>query len=230
MLSRAVVVMCLASGCFAELGAGYFPVVHQTPAAGDTVRGGAWMGMIKVGFFADVVLEHSVGFALGYSPVGVNVLRPKPPLLRHAGGGHLFRGDLVLPSPLFGNPDNRARIVAEYEILTSIGIEEKGQEDLVDHDGSGRRYFLGAGVSRTKEYGSQLVQIGLDHLFLQTDSTLDTSAWGVSGSITISVLPASHPNGITVYGSPTPGTSPGAETCGPPVCDADGNCTKTCTK
>lgn len=238
---RAGLVVVVMSGCFAELGGGYYPFVSQTTTtsmgATDTVHAGAWMAMIKLGFFADVVFDDSLGFAVGWSPFGTNVAKPGDPVRGHGGGGHMFRGDLVLPPVLFDTESVHARIVAEYEILTSIGIQEPNMQDLVDHDGSGRRYFLGAGLSRTKDYGSQMVQIGFDHLSLRTDypapmntpdvhESVESSAWGMSASITITVLPASHPNGIVVYGGNTPSTSPGA--CGPVTCDAHGVCTKTC--
>jgi hypothetical protein len=227
-------------GCFAELGGGYYPVVNQTitPPSGVAVEahGGAWVASIKVGFFLDVVDDDSFGFALGWSPFGTNVLRAKAPLRSHGGGGNQFRGDLVLPRSLFGTEDIRARIVSELELLTDTGAQQSRQVDLVDHDGNGKRYFLGVGLSRTEDYGSQLVQIGVDHMSLDTDAFADptspiaddgvsTSAWGLSASITITVLPAKHPNGITDYVKPTVQTSPGA--FGPEICDG-ATCVQTC--
>ena len=246
-LGRALVIaLPLVSGCFVELGGGYYPAIHQTltdTVANTTVAssGSGWMASIWVGFFADVVLDE-LGFALGWSPFGTHLAIAKEPQHAAAGGGEMFRADLVLPPSILGSDTIRPRVVTEYNYYTTTGFRATGSDSYTDRGtGGGNRLFLGVGLSHTAEWGSQLIQFGVDHDSVHTpeyfskvageehDPAIETSAWGVSASITISVLPASHPNGIVDYTHEIIHTSPGAGVCEPEVCDKTTHrCTQIC--
>jgi len=196
--------LVVASSCFAEVGGGYYPTVHQdiTDTSGITTRAdvNAWAVTLKLGVFLDRIFDTGLG--VGWAPAGIDMVQPRAPQLAHAGQGHMVRADIELPYVLsHAAPWLHARLIGEYDLYRSTSVEVQGSSSYMRRDDAkGHRFFVGAGLGRAAKWTSEILAVGLQRNTLGSAAVepmggdpgapaVSTSAWGVGASFTFAFDP-----------------------------------------
>lgn len=174
MSLRAALVLVLGSGCYAELGGGYMPSVHDR--ATTTVAGvastastdtGGWTVSFNLGFYLDTPLPiplpyvpPAIGVAL--APISENAAVPGGSAPRSNTSGYETRLDLTLPIDTGDVVSLRA--TGTYGWSSKAGIKEQGQPDYTDADAKGSEWFLGATVGGRNDLGALFqLSLGVQH-------------------------------------------------------------------
>jgi hypothetical protein len=244
-------VAAILPACFAEVGGGYYPSTHQTltdPAAIPPVvtgSAGAWSAFLKVGFYFDIpITPAQSGVGLAWSPNGwgtdLVINRSKRGPADAAGDGTVLRVDATLPvNPIPPLPRVRLRLVSEYGWYTDGGTRLPGKASYTNRTGaSGHRWFVGPALSFTTVGGSFIAAVGAQRMTVSIpvgtqrgpelgDFGLSTSAWGVGGSLTITLTPGSPYGGVSFASSSVVSDHDGPKAGCAYVdhCDQDGHCT-----
>jgi hypothetical protein len=167
---RAVVLLALTTGCYAGVGAGYYPSIQQTVTDPETSTvtehdTSGWAASFRLGFYLDFPIPPlRTGLGLGWSPdsFGGDPVLPGDAPADVTAKGSTFRADLTLPFvPFTRAPAILPRLTAIYTGYTGAGIRMAPSDDYVHHGGgSGSGWFLGATLGPSKLGGALLASIG----------------------------------------------------------------------
>lgn len=226
------------AGCYAEVGGGLYPIVHQTatPAGGApvTTDASAWSLVVKVGFYLDIPirsLRSAVGIGLAPSGMGGEAVLPADGVESAAVKGGDVRLDVALPTYLLrGVVQPRVSMVLSG--MTDLSWT-RGPDDSIDSKAAGSGWFLGASLGAVTRGSTILLGVGLQHLAAHTVTeegaapadAFELSAWGAGARFLISWTPSGkllqyyHPTPI----APQPRGSAGCYYAD--HCDVDGHCT-----
>lgn len=228
-------------GCYAELGAGYYPTVKQTVtdiATRDVMRADThgWAVNFRLGFYLDVpiaVLRTAIG--VGYSPdsFGGDPVLPSDAPADVTAKGKTWRGDITLPFlPFASAPYIRPRLTLVHTTYTGAGIRI-APSDKYDHwdGGSGTGWFFGPTLGMGEWGSSFQVSVGYQTLTSinpgTTNSTtpydIETSASGFGMRLLFGWTPTLA---LMKHWTPSKPETGGAQPCTGTIttCDVDGNC------
>jgi len=170
---KAVLAVLAASGCYAELGGGYMPSVHEnattTVAGVATTTAATTSGFtvsLNIGFYLDAPIPIPLPYippaiGLGFAPISENAVVPGDGP-RSNTGGYDLRLDLTLP--IDTGDVLSVRATGTYGKSSSAGIKESGAADYADADARGSEWFLGGTIGGRNELGGLFqLSLGLQH-------------------------------------------------------------------
>ncbi|MBA3462357.1 MAG: hypothetical protein H0T46_20515 [Deltaproteobacteria bacterium] len=169
-----ILAIALSAGCYAELGAGYYPTINQTITDQTTMtesssRSGGWSATFKLGFYLDVpIAPLRTGIGLGWSPdsFGGDPVLPSDASADVTPKGTTFRGDVVLPFiPFKTVPNLLVRLTAIRAKFTGVGVRMAPNDEYEHSSGaSGTGWFFGPTIGTSKLGSAALASIGYQTL------------------------------------------------------------------
>jgi len=205
---RGAAALLILTGCYAELGGGYFPSVKQTltPAAGvpTSASTSGWAIAFKLGFYIDVPLsfiKSGIGLGLSLPGLGGDPVLPKDAPAKVTPRGTELRGDVVLPFVIASSvPNLVARATVIYTAFASVGVKRPGDADYQQLDGaSGSTWFVGPSIGWRKKGTGINFSLGYQHLSSdvavnmtagEERDGIETSGWGPAARLMINWVPS----------------------------------------
>ena len=197
MIDRRVVVTLLGlCGCYAEIGAGYYPSIHESmttsPGMTSETKTSGYVAMAKLGFYLDVpVPALKMSFGAGMSP-GVGGEGINPSGSQKVGTqGYDVRVDVALPYFL---SVFQPRVTVAYFDAVNAGVNSGANTPTATVTGSGHTLFLGASLGGTTSGSLVLASIGLQYQKDTTETTptvmpFDISGYGVAARLMVTWTP-----------------------------------------
>jgi hypothetical protein len=179
------------TGCYAELGAGYYPSIKQTiddPKAASVANyaTSGWSVTMKLGFYLGVPIPPlHTGVGVGYSPnaFGGDPVIPHQAPADMSPTGTTWRGDLMLPwHPIEDAPAFAPHLTIEHMSFTGASIRmDPGTEYEHAGNGSGSGWFIGPSFGAVRFGAALLGSVGYQQLdcVIPADRTPDRESTGV---------------------------------------------------
>ncbi len=219
------------TGCYAEVGIGYYPTIHETietgPSVTSTAKTSGYVGMIKLGFYLDVPLaslKSAVG--AGLCPgVGGDGVSPSNAPAKVGTEGIEGRVDVALPYFL---SVFQPRVTMAYLGVVDANVTTMSNAGPVKANASGHTVFLGGSLGATTSGSLIMLSVGLQQQHASTDAAVTSD--GAVGPVSISAVGAAArlmvtwtPTGAFMK-SYTPSQVSKQCSYGTPVCDLKGHC------
>jgi hypothetical protein len=164
------------AGCYAEVGGGYMPSVHEvatplatgpTPPPSTTTSTGGWTVALNVGFYLDTPVPAPMRYfppaiGGGLALIGENALVPGDHAPRSNTSGYEGRLDLTLPIDTGDLLSIRA--TGAYGWASKASFRPDGMADYSDTTGHGRSWFLGGTIGGRNDKGALFqLSLGVQH-------------------------------------------------------------------
>jgi len=200
MAPRVALLALVLAGCYAEVGAGYYPWIRETVGPAPEQSTDGFAVTFKLGFYLDIPIAplHSV-VGLGVSPLqaGGDAILPRDADAEVTPSGTDLRADVALPFYVFGRVQPRLTLV--YADVSGAKVRLMPSEDYVGTGASGSGWFAGGTFGMRMQRGSTLlVSGGLAHQSVHTEASddgtvpaIDITGTGVAVRLMIAWTPTS---------------------------------------